>query len=320
MAQRQQQPLILTFLILTSACGVALTHFLGDITSPILFLIKACLSLFSVVLLLTCLILTLILRKKAITLSTIAAFAIQTPFLLPSFDPATYVMASAEKAEKMVVATFSTMTRTDNVDDIVKFIEQEKPDILCLQELAPEHQKRLSNRIQKIYHDSWYGLANQVILSKFPIEKLKDTGHMQIGRVIHPAFGSVTLINTHMPRPYLGKNKPWNILYRQLNETPEQQERPPEKLILFGDLNTTPNNSIYQILLYRYRLSDSLTSGYGLTYPNAQRRSSLFGPLLRIDYILTRGFRAQQTRTINASKLSDHRAVMTTLTSDEKYE
>jgi len=73
------------------------------------------------------------------------------------------------------------------------------------------------------------------------------------------------------------------------------------------------NNSLYDSLRYRYQLSDSLTSGYGFTYPNAQRRTAIFGPLVRIDYILTRGLVATETRTLDVSNLSDHRAVVTYL-------
>lgn len=86
--------------------------------------------------------------------------------------------------------------------------------------------------------------------------------------------------------------------------------------MLCGDLNTTPNNSLYDIISDQHGFQDSLKKGYGFTFPNAQRRSALFGPLIKIDYIFTRGLRTKDSRTINTSNLSDHRAVMTQVYGD----
>jgi len=245
--------------------------------------------------------------------SLAVAFAclIQVPFLMPNIEPETgwnSPQGLPKGATPFSVATFSTLTRTQNITDILTFIKSENPDLLCLQEVSKTDQASLLAKLNGNYPYTATSNNNQVTLSRYKLERGDYSGHSQTNLLLHPEWGQINIINVHMPRPYLRDTlfASWKQLFKQLEAYP--------KTILCGDLNITPNNTLYDVLRYDYHLNDALTAGYGFTFPNAQRRSSLFGPLIRIDYILSRGLSAKNTRTINASELSDHRAVLTELT------
>ena len=310
MAQGRQQPIIGGLLILGVAVLLVAAHFTSDIHSPALFIYKASLQPITFIVLMAILIYAALTRKKLITITTVLACLINTPFLLPKF-----AFSEPEKLKtsttQLIVATFSTLTRTKNVSDIITFVKSENPDLLCIQELSQEHRQLLLKQLDGHYSHQIANNNNQMTLSHYPLRTDDDMGHILVSKLNHPEWGQIEVINTHMPRPYLniGLAGSWeNLLKRLDNES---------RTLLCGDLNITPNNSLYDVLLYRYNLSDSLSSGYGFTFPSAQRRSALLGPLIRIDYIFTRGMRASNTRTLNASGLSDHRAVITHITLNE---
>lgn len=306
MVQRQQQPIVRSLLIIGVAVLLVAAHFAPDIHSPALFVFKAVLQPISFIALTTLFIYAAYTRNKSITLVAAFACLINAPFLLPTITHTTSDITHA-RDNKLSVATFSTLTRTNTVNDIIKLVRSENPQLLCLQELSQSHRQYLLKQLGGHYAYHIENNNNQLTLSHYPLLPKEDLGHYLVSELDHPEWGKIEVINMHMPRPYLnaGLNGSWEKLLNQLNNQ--------KKTLLCGDLNITPNNSLYDLLRYRYNFNDSLTSGYGFTYPNAQRRSALFGPLIRIDYIFTRGMSAHGTRTINASKLSDHRAIITNI-------
>jgi endonuclease/exonuclease/phosphatase family metal-dependent hydrolase len=307
MAQRQQQPVVSCLLI--SGIAVLLvvaTYFAPDLHSPALFVLKAGLQPITAMILATFVIFAAYTRNSLLSIATLLACLINAPFLLPKFSQITPNKPQSSDVE-FTAATFSTLTRTNTVDDIIKFIKSENPHLLCLQELSPSHRQRLLKQLDGHYAYHIENNNNQLTLSHYPLLPDEDLGHYLVSILDHPAWGQIEVINTHMPRPYLsvGVEGSWEKLLKRLNSQ--------RKTLLCGDLNTTPNNSLYDLLRFQYSLTDSLSSGYGFTFPNAQRKSALFGPLIRIDYIFIRGMSAHNTRTINASKLSDHRAIVTNI-------
>ena len=110
-----------------------------------------------------------------------------------------------------------------------------------------------------------------------------------------------------MPRQYRQKtlHKNWKSLLNLLSSVKNQPT------ILCGDLNLTPHNTLYDTIIHNYGYFDAHQSGYGFTFPNAQRKISVLGTLIRIDYLLSKNLIAYNTQTVNASRLSDHRSVIT---------
>lgn len=304
MVSRQQQSIIISGVILAVSVLMVSVYFASDLNSSMLFLIKAILQPASFAILIFFISLALWLRTRLIVLATTLACLINLPFLLPNISNKEQI---ENKAESIKIATFSTLTRTENVKDIASFITSSDADLICLQEVSLAHRQLLSERLNGIYPYVVENGNNQLILSRFKLTVGNDTGYYHTSSLQHPEWGLISIINAHMSRPYRtkGVSKEWSELFETLdNELPT---------ILCGDLNITPNNTYYDLLRYRYRLNDAHTSGYGFTYPSGQRRSSLFGVLIRIDYIFSRGFESFDTYTQNASLLSDHKAVVSNL-------
>jgi endonuclease/exonuclease/phosphatase (EEP) superfamily protein YafD len=310
MAQRQQQPIISSLLILGVATLIVVVNLASDLNSPTLFLLKAVSQPITVILLIALAAYTAYARMKLVALTAVLAALINAPFLLPNYSLST-ASGSQQSNDKLIATTFSTLGRTKNIDDIIGFVKSRNPDLLCLQELSQVDRQVLYERLADHYAYRLENNNNQLTLSHFPLTLDDDVGHYLVGTLRHPKWGEIEVINAHMPRPYLnfGLSKSWQKLLRHLDSH--------STTLLCGDLNITPNNSLYDSLRYRYSLNDSLKSGYGFTYPNAERRSAIFGPLIRIDYIFTRGMNANKTLTLNLSNLSDHRAVITQLRPDK---
>jgi len=310
MASRQQQPLIPSIAIVGISLSIVTMYFASDLHSSALFIIKATLQPISVLILLAFLCFSVYSKNKWIIASTIFACLVNTPFLLPNLESASQKEKS-EGAPVLTVATFSTLTRTENTGDIVAFIESNNPDLLCLQEVSEPHRVLLLNKLKGAYPYHIQNNNNQFTLSRYQLDLNDNAGLYQKSTLHHPRWGPLNVVNTHMPRPYLslGISNGWGKLLNAIDND--------ANMILCGDLNITPNNTHYDLLRYRYNLNDSHTSGYGFTYPYAQRRSALLGPMIRIDYILTRGMNSFDTHTVDVSKFSDHRAVITHLTLDE---
>lgn len=165
------------------------------------------------------------------------------------------------------------------------------------------------------------------ILSRFPILD-KQVFSLRAGstrrtlalRVQTPA-GPLRVLNTHISTSFSGQSK-YHGLRSQLaeisaNARPSAQARLEQleplalalnadaktPLVLCGDFNTPPRGLFYRRL--RAQLNDGFAqagNGLGLSFP------SRF-PLLRIDYVWTRGARAVAVR-VDKAGASDHRMVI----------
>lgn len=300
MAPRRKQPLISFTLMITVGVLLCSLHFTSDLHSPLLFLIKAGLPHITVVTtLLFCLFAAV--RRHWLTYSAIGLVCIlNIPLLLPAMT----ANQELNNSNGFSIATFSAMTRTRNTADVISFLDTYKPDVMCIQELVKADRNEIVESSKVNYPFSKQNNSNQLTLSKYPLTTISDRGHYQTTGLRHPSFGNLKLVNVHLPRPYQDNNSHdvWKDLIDEIKEdTPT---------ILCGDFNITPNNSLYDVLTYQMNFEDSLTTGYGFTFPNAQRRSALFGVWLRIDYIFSRYLRILETKTLNISDLSDHRAVL----------
>lgn len=307
MGQRQQQPIMSGLFIVGFSTILALSHFISDLHSPALFLLKAALQPITFITLFCFTAYSAWTKKKWLTATLCYALIINLPFIVPNFRIKD-ITPQENARHSLTVATFSTLTRTDNVVDIVDFAVSEAPDLLCLQEVTEKDRGLIIELLSEQYPHRVQNANNQLTLSRFPLKATKDSGYYQASLLSHPQLGQLRVMNTHMHRPYLsdGVAKSWQDFLQYIDDN--------SAIIVCGDLNITPNNSLYDLLIFRYNLNDSIVSGYGFTYPNAQRKSAILGPLIRIDYILSRPFVPLHTRTVNASNLSDHRAVISELT------
>ncbi len=287
-------------LILTIGLLLSSAHFVSDLHSPSLFLIKASLIPITLITILLCGIYA-IRKKQWITTVAVSLLIIaNVPFILPLANKS----QQYERKNTLSVATFSAMTRTRNTSDILAFLEKHQPDIVCLQELTKSDRISLIDSSGSEYPFFNQNENNQITLSKYPLTKIEDAGAYQINLLTHPNLGKVKLVNVHLPRPYNESGVPvvWQSLLSKLDDG--------SMAIMCGDFNITPNNSLYEVLTYQFNFDDSLTQGYGFTFPNSQRKIALLGAWFRIDFIFSRDLQALETITMNISEKSDHRAVL----------
>ena len=243
-------------------------------------------------------------RDRYIFMALAICLVLLVPFILPSLVAKKEISTNPHSIS---VTTFSTMTRTENHQDVARFAQKKQPDILCLQEVSKPHLIKLKASLDATYKYSVSNNNNLTVFSLHPIKLENDQGSYFSSTVELPKLGPTTIINAHMPRQYRQKKitDQWQKLLDLLASIDNR------KAILCGDLNLTPNNSIYDLIIQGYGFDDAVKHGYGFTFPNAQRKIAIFGPWARIDYLLSRNIIPYNTKTINVSKLSDHRAVMT---------
>ena len=306
MVKRQQQPIASIAFILGLSTLIASCHFASDLHSPTLFLFKALLQISTFIVLILLVIYAIFLKQKWLSMSVLYAVLINIVFIMPRVNTVP-ALNEEQKANTIQVATFSTLTRTSNVTDIIEFSESESPDLLCLQEVAQSDRASLVEQLSDDYPYHIQNNNNQITFSRLPLTLIDDAGFYLASEIKHPTLGELMVINAHMPRPYLseGVSANWKSFLSFIDND--------SSMIVCGDLNITPNNSLYEVLKYQYQLQDALMSGFGFTYPSGQRRSAILGPLIRIDYIMSRHLSSIKTRTINASSLSDHKAVISEL-------
>ncbi|MBL4672818.1 MAG: endonuclease/exonuclease/phosphatase family protein [Arenicella sp.] len=304
MASRQQQPIIRGLLILGISALLIILRFTSDLHTPLIFLIKAVFMPITVGYLAVVVTVALWYRKRATSIACILSLIALLPFIGPNITLSSSASLSANSTLR--IATFSAMTRTQNTVDIKKFIQRYDPDILCLQEIDTGDIHKLVDQLDNHYDYQQTNSANLTIFSHPPISVRSDAAAYQHVVIDAGLLGKIDLFNVHMTRPYrtqAAMDENWKNLLQQIDRE--------TATLLCGDFNFSPYNSLYDSIVYHYGYTDALQIGYGFTYPNAQRRSALFGPLIRIDYLFSKKLTPSRTETLNVSNLSDHRAVMT---------
>jgi endonuclease/exonuclease/phosphatase (EEP) superfamily protein YafD len=271
---------------------------------PLIFLIKAAFMPITACYLALVVSIALWYRKRATSIACILSLIALLPFISPNIALSNSVSLPTKSTLK--VATFSAMTRTQNTVDIKDFIQRYDPDILCLQEVDTNDMHQLLKKLDSHYDYYQTNSANLTIFSHHPISAQPDAGAYQHVVIDAGLVGEIDVFNVHMTRPYRTKaalDGNWKNLLQQIDRD--------TATLLCGDFNISPYNSLYDSIIYHYGYTDALQIGYGFTYPNAERRSALFGPLIRIDYLFSKNLTPNRTETLNVSNLSDHRAVMT---------
>jgi len=290
--------------------------FLGkqtDLNMPKLFLFKA--AYFPLV---VCfLIFTLIahicfLRNKFGVVCLAITFLVLVPTVLPNLQKNDVI--PDDKAYSFTLASFSAMTRSRNAHDIKKFIIEHQPDVLCLQEVTHEDEIKIAG----LYPYSHRYDGNKLVLSRFNIAPANNKGPIQLLELdFEGVLGrnsqfirKVALLNMHMPRQYRDGELIDKVSLDLIEKTENKQA-----IIMCGDFNMTPKNSAYENITKQLGFKDAQmnqTWSYGATFPNGNRNLAKLGAWLRIDYIFYKGLLSADTRVINVSDLSDHKAVMTT--------
>ena len=239
--------------------------------------------------------------------------------------------ASSTKQSVRVV-TYNVALREWQASELAKEIKVQRPDIICLQESRRTYpaQRAGENDVGGAiarHFPGWHreSAGDTCILSRFPIVSSRShplrLGRRTLDVKLQTPRGTLRVLSTHISTAFSGQAH-YRGLFGQVREIVPNAQRaaqtrldqigPLDKalaadartpLVLCGDFNTTPRGLFYRHL--SARLDDGFAqggNGLGLSFP------SRF-PLLRIDYIWTRGAKATSVRVAPQGK-SDHRMIV----------
>ena len=223
------------------------------------------------------------------------------------------------------VMSYNIWDQNRTFDAAIELIRREKPDILLLQEIRPDHFQYVVDNLNSLYTDAplsfeYVPEINLAVISRYPMFPIGadiDKGRAQKVR-IETFFGPVTVINVHI------FNFPWQRRHRQLIElVKEDIAKIQGPIILGGDLNTSDQSEAYRIT-ERYLENAHRESGCGLgfTFPSQDsgfRIGRILSALIRIDHIFySDHFYSRNSKTLNESGGSDHYPVVAELIPNEQ--
>lgn len=237
-----------------------------------------------------------------------------------------------QSPQSVRVVTYNVALRDRGVAQLVNEIRAQHPDIICLQEarrtFPPEHvgENNVGAAMMR-FLPGWHieSAGDTCILSRFPVVASRShplrLGRRTLDVRVQTPHGPFRVLSTHISTAFSGQAH-YHGLLGQLREIVPNAQRAAQArldqiapldaaldadtrtpLVLCGDFNTTPRGLFYRHL--RSRLRDGFAdggNGLGLSFPSRL-------PLLRIDYIWTRGARARSVHVAPPGN-SDHRMVV----------
>ncbi len=252
--------------------------------------------------------------------------AIPSFIICISYSPHFFNCSKVVNAEGpyIKVMSYNIWDQNRTLDAAIELIRREKPDILLLQEIRPDHFQYVVDNLNSLYTDAplSFEYVPEIYLavisrySMFPIGADVDKVRAQKVR-IETVFGPVTVINVHII------NFPWHRRHRQLIElVKEDIAKIQGPQILGGDLNTNDQSEAYQITKQYLKNAHAESGcGFGFTYPSQNsvfRIGKNLSAIIRIDHIFySKHFNSRNTKTLNESGGSDHYPVVTELIPNE---
>lgn len=239
--------------------------------------------------------------------------------LLPEILPKKIIKLSGSSLKVM---TFNVWSENNQAERTYRVIDDNKPDILLLQEIEEGHMRSLLRALEKKsdgrpYYFRYDPKKMLATISKYPIKPLvvNDTSRAKIQKV-HVAFGSkpITIYNVHLLRGSAHKKR--EVIEKFILGSQISEQGP---IIVAGDFNVTSQTLSYQTLKRNLQNShDAAGRGFAFTFPSGVSilpPSLNFPGLVRIDHVFySRHFNANLSQTLYCSTGSDHYPVLVDLT------
>jgi endonuclease/exonuclease/phosphatase family metal-dependent hydrolase len=198
--------------------------------------------------------------------------------------------------------------------DLLRFLDEVQPDILCGQEVGPDAGRIL---------ERWFGhglvrpslwFEGRAMVARFPIEVASLPLAYRSGLRSAVALGDLSfdLLSVHLANPLDGRNG--LVARRQQVDDLQAHLSKPGAVVLVGDLNATPRWPAYRRL--RTCSLDDGVADYAAQRGFAPSRTWSKRPswpaMLRIDHVLTRDVSVVGARSGRIAGL-DHRPVIVDL-------
>jgi vancomycin resistance protein VanJ len=251
-------------------------------------------------------------------------FAVPAITWLWSFGGAFVPGGGADVAADLRVVSYNTYVAAPDGSHVVEVAEMTGADVLLLQEVFADREAQLTeafaDRYPHAHVDRSEGVGAVVVFSRHPITDVATIGDAS-GRsrstsviTVDVAGRPVQLASVHLisPCPTCGTS----VLERLELETQVRAAEvgavletldPDLPAVIGGDLNSNDRSTAYRRLVdagFADAQRDA-GSGMGFTWP----ADGSLPPLVRIDWVLTRGMRTQDAFVAEA-RASDHRPVV----------
>ena len=252
--------------------------------------------------------------KKALPASLVSGVLVLLFFLNISL-PWQRVSGEAD----LVAVSYNIQAGLGGPEKVANFLREQKADVLCLQEARPpvvnpdvDPAPILAKELNDYYHARGGVKGELLTLTRFPIEEQSERVIGKWARVLDVTVthndSPLRILNVHCVMGSPGGLSPSGLehsaraRHEQATKLMEIAREKDVPTILLGDFNTTPNSRAHQIL--SGELNDNFgRAGFGLGWTFPARL-----PLLRIDYVWSRGFDCTDVRLVS-NRLSDHYAV-----------
>jgi vancomycin resistance protein VanJ len=233
--------------------------------------------------------------------------------------------APAPTGTPLRVMTFNIEHGAEGVARIAAVVRQERPDVLCLQEV--NGYQRLPDPLPELRRllPGWHAVRSEEVatFSRLPILSERThrmparSGRVILETVLQTPAGRLTVLNVHLSTATAGQSLARRasslpvylrltaaVRAAQVAELLRVAERASPPLVVAGDFNTPPRGLIYRRMAARFQDAFAAAgSGLGYTYPAN-------GPVLRIDYLFAGEGIAVQQCAPRKTNASDHRPLV----------
>lgn len=204
------------------------------------------------------------------------------------------------------VLTWNTHATMDQHDEFIHEVRRLRPDLVALQEASYSLRRKVADELFDEYpyqiNDLLSSAESLITLSRYPVSQHnfdRRIGGCRCQQLVIQWRGqSITVINSHVPSPYISldlfpriprvlafDNK---FQYHAVDALLTQVATVQGPLLVMGDLNTTEQQ--WNLRRLAYYLQDAFSQagwGLGFTFPVGKRlRYFAVPPFVRIDHIL----------------------------------
>ena len=233
------------------------------------------------------------------------------------------------------VLTFNQLFLNTNTQNLLAAIRAQDADVVALQELVPPVAEAMQHDLKTIYPYQILAPSNNVggvgLLSRYPLEPAAAIdGAQGQWAILHVGVQEISIVNVHVHFSGISRIRsqrfgslPYFRLYdnrgrlSQADALRQAVRKVSGGLIMMGDFNTGDREPGHALLASELHDAFAETGwGFGFTFPNDKRMGPITipVPLVRIDYIWTRGSVLPVTAHVNCDDGgSDHCMVVADL-------
>jgi endonuclease/exonuclease/phosphatase (EEP) superfamily protein YafD len=237
------------------------------------------------------------------------------------------IKKASSAGHTLKVMSYNVWQFNRNISKAAAIIKKEKPDILLLQEVAPDKIEFLKCFLRNLYdgddvHVAYEPGILQSVISRYPVKSFSASPEKnRLQKVIlDTPFGLTTVINIHAYK------HGWQNRHAEMEKIIKDDIIPEKGPLIFGgDFNTNDQSETYNLRNgYLRDAHREAGCGFGFTFPSTTSffsmrkftppKYSMF-PVIRIDYIFhSEQFIAFDSYVVKNSGGADHYPIVVTLT------